>query len=105
MREVALGSIVLVTPRTVKVSRTSYYTRFHDRRPKVKDRRQMKSDLELVVKDWTSLGKVPEVGWSSIGSLDFQDLFRDKATLNDRVEQSICLTCPEFSKHVCSGIL
>ena len=63
----------------------------------------MKSDLESIVKDWISLGKVPEVGWGDIRLLDFQDLLRYRATLNDKVEQSICLTCPEFSEHVCSG--
>jgi antiviral helicase SKI2 len=64
------------------------------------DRRQLESELQSIIKDWTSLGRVPEVDWSRIRLLEFQDLLRDKATLMDKVEPSICLTCPEFSKHV-----
>jgi antiviral helicase SKI2 len=60
----------------------------------------MESDLQSIVTEWISLGDVPEVDWSRIRLLEFQDLFRKRAILIDKVEQSTCLSCPEFYKHV-----
>jgi antiviral helicase SKI2 len=88
---VPLSNIALVTPRTVNsITKNS----------KRVDLRRLENDLKSMVKEWTSLGSVPEVDWSRIRLLELQDLLRDRATLINKVEQNTCLTCPEFPMHV-----
>jgi len=99
-RRVHLSSIVLVTPRTVKVSTKYHCIRFHNKHFKLD--RQLESDLKPIVSEWTTLGRVPEIDWTRIRLLEFQDLLRDRAILIENVEHCICPTCPKFSKHVCS---
>lgn len=57
-------------------------------------------EIETIVKEWTSTGVVPEVEWSRMRSLDFQEMVRAKDRILSRIQNPACLLCADFDHHV-----
>lgn len=57
-------------------------------------------ELDYLVKEWTSTGAVPEVDWSRMRSLDFQETVRARDRLLSRNQNPACVLCADFDHHV-----
>jgi antiviral helicase SKI2 len=56
--------------------------------------------LAELVHEWTTVGNIPEVDWSRMRSLEFQETLRDRNALMHRVTSTACVLCGEFEEHV-----
>jgi antiviral helicase SKI2 len=56
--------------------------------------------LEALVSDWVSSGVVPEVEWSRMRSLDFQEALRSRDELVRKIASNGCMSCASFDEHV-----
>jgi len=58
--------------------------------------------LSGILQDWlTSQKDIPEVDWSKIRLLDFQETLQRRNTIVKRNSNRGCLQCPSFIPHVC----
>jgi hypothetical protein len=48
----------------------------------------------------SSLPDLPEVEWTRLRALEFQDLLRQRGVLRDRLVKMGCQLCPDFEEHV-----
>jgi antiviral helicase SKI2 len=44
--------------------------------------------------------EMPEVEWSRIRTIEFQDMIKQRYTLSDRLVRLTCQNCPDFDDHV-----
>lgn len=58
------------------------------------------ASLSSLVAGWISDGAVPEVDWSRIRLLDFQELLRERDYRASQLTVSACLLCEHFADHV-----
>lgn len=58
------------------------------------------NSLAEIVKEWVSAGTVSEVEWIRMRSLDFQEAFRARNELVQRLDQYSCTLCGNFEHHV-----
>ncbi len=56
--------------------------------------------LASMVSDWSSTGNIPEVEWSKIRSLNFQEVLRSRSAYVQRIRNRSCLLCEKFEEHV-----
>jgi len=57
--------------------------------------------LSGILQDWlTSQKDIPEVDWSKIRLLDFQETLQRRNTIVKRNSDRDCLQCPDFIPHV-----
>jgi antiviral helicase SKI2 len=56
--------------------------------------------LSSLVSGWLSEANVPEVDWSRIRLLDFQELLRERNHLADQLNSFACVLCEDFATHV-----
>lgn len=57
-------------------------------------------ELQALAHSWVSAGSIPEVDWSKVKTLEFQDTLKSRQSFSTRLEGKICLTCPDFDEHV-----
>jgi antiviral helicase SKI2 len=59
--------------------------------------------LDDVLQDWkkSQLQTIPEVDWSKIRQLEFQENLRTRRALEARLEGKACVSCDKFDEHVC----
>ncbi|KAH7922845.1 ATP-dependent RNA helicase [Leucogyrophana mollusca] len=91
---VPLTSISLVTNRTIKVDASRI----------IDDHRkslilETANSLESLVRDWASTSTLPEVDWSRMRTLDFQETLRARNELVQRRASSSCVLCDDFNNH------
>src|SRR6266852_3369187 len=61
------------------------------------------AQLGILANEWLNNDHVPEVDWTRIRSLDFQERLNRRNTRLKRLEGSACVLCKEFKPHVCSS--
>ncbi|TFK41940.1 ATP-dependent RNA helicase [Crucibulum laeve] len=94
VRAVPLTSITLVTSRTIKVEVDNIVDRHL-----ISRMREGVAALQALVTEWSSQGSIPEVDWSRMRSLEFQDVLRSRNAMEKRLENKGCLLCPDFNEH------
>ena len=65
--------------------------------------RQMTEALEMLkglVEEWKSQPRLPEIDWSRMRALEFQDTLQSRNVLAQRLSGRACLQCPDFATHV-----
>lgn len=60
----------------------------------------MMNELALLYEDITSGPELPEVEWTRLRAIEFQDLLRQRIGLYDRLIKLNCVSCPDFEDHV-----
>lgn len=56
--------------------------------------------LAELAHEWTQAGKVPEVDWARMRSLEFQDAVRSKDILAKRLDGYTCVHADDFDAKV-----
>lgn len=56
--------------------------------------------LKKLVEEWKTEPTLPEIDWSRIRGLDFQDTLQSRNSLAQRLTGRVCLQCPDFATHV-----
>lgn len=56
--------------------------------------------LAELAREWTPAGRVPEVDWARMRSLEFQDAVRSKETLAKRLDAYACVHDDDFDAKV-----
>ena|SRR6267154_3221432 len=59
------------------------------------------AQLGVLANEWANINHVPEVDWTRIRSLEFQDRLTRRNTRLKRLEGPACVLCKEFEPHVC----
>ncbi|KAI0778677.1 antiviral helicase [Trametes elegans] len=90
---VPLTSIALVSDRTIKVP---YWLVDTPRISKMNNTIRM---LQEVLGEWLQADSVPEVDWSKLRALEFQETLRARDALVPRLNQFACTSCPQFEEH------
>ena len=62
--------------------------------------REALASLGDVVREWLDLDKIPEVDWSRIRSLDFQETLRERERQQKQTTDRHCFSCDLFEEHV-----
>ena len=113
LKAVPIMSICLVTNKMIKVSPIflfhshipSYYYFCKIDADRIVERRinQMVEALEMLkrlVEEWKTEPRLPEIDWSRMRALDFQDTLQSRNSLAQRLTDQVCLQCPDFATHV-----
>jgi antiviral helicase SKI2 len=58
------------------------------------------NDLAVLHEEVSSMSELPEVEWTRMRELEFQDLLRQRIGLVDRLSKMGCQLCPDFEEHV-----
>lgn len=60
--------------------------------------------LNDIAQEWCNdpTPTVPEVDWSKMKQLEFQENLRSRNSLEKRLEGKGCILCKEFQDHVCA---
>ena len=73
-------------------------------RHKISHMQKAAVDLQALAHGWIASppGTIPEVDWSKIRTLEFQDLLKTRESWITRMESKgkTCTTCPNFDEHV-----
>ncbi|KAF7784214.1 hypothetical protein Agabi119p4_379 [Agaricus bisporus var. burnettii] len=92
---VPTSSISLVSNRVVKVDVDSIVERHH-----ISKMNEGITALSTILQDWLANNEpIPEVDWSKIRALDFQETQRQRDLVRERNIARACLRCPDFSSH------
>ncbi|KAH9486365.1 Putative ATP-dependent RNA helicase [Psilocybe cubensis] len=91
---VPLTSIVMVSNRMIQVQVNDIVDRHLISRMK-----DAISSLQSVVEEWSSGESIPEVDWSRMRSLEFQEVLRSRDFLVRQIQNNICVMCPDFDHH------
>lgn len=62
--------------------------------------KQAVSHLDDVVREWISVDQIPEVEWSRMRALEFQEALRSRNELAKQLDGKRCLECTQFKDHV-----
>ena len=57
-------------------------------------------ELDKLTEEWLRYETVPEVDWSRIRTLEFQDTLQSRDTRAEDLKDRACLSCPDFAEHV-----
>ena len=57
-------------------------------------------ELDNLTDEWLAAGHIPEVDWSKIRLMDFQDALRSRTAIAKRLEGKGCVLCEKFDEHV-----
>ncbi len=57
-------------------------------------------DLSVLHEELASLPSLPEVEWTRLRTMEFQDLVRQRTSLSDRLVKLGCSLCEDFDDHV-----
>ncbi|RXK39428.1 antiviral helicase SKI2 [Tremella mesenterica] len=88
------SSIAFVTARIVKANSTAIV----DKKDKTACSKTM-TDLLVLHKELSSLPDLPEVAWSRLTDLHFQEDLTNRIMLVDRLNKMGCRQCPDFEEH------
>ncbi|TFY77479.1 hypothetical protein EWM64_g6533 [Hericium alpestre] len=66
---------------------------------KIVPMKEVIANLAEIVNEWVALGTVPEVDWSRIRVLEFQELLRARDQSARRLDSSACTLCEDFEHH------
>ena len=58
------------------------------------------TDLAAMHEELTSLPELPEVEWTRLRALEFQEVLRQRTTYLDRIAKLGCQLCENFEDHV-----
>lgn len=58
------------------------------------------ASLVEVREELTGNAELPEVEWTRMRKLEFQDLLKQRMVLSDRLARLVCRSCPDFDNHV-----
>ncbi|KAF8963922.1 antiviral helicase [Flammula alnicola] len=94
LRAVPQTSIVMVTNRSLKVNVNDIVDRHL-----ISRMREGIAALQSIVQEWMATGTVPEVDWSRMRALEFQEILRSRDLLVKGLKDKKCLLCPDFSDH------
>ena len=56
--------------------------------------------LSGVLEQWLQSDTIPEVDWSRMRSLEFQETLRTRNERAKRLMSAQCVSCPDFDNHV-----
>jgi hypothetical protein len=62
--------------------------------------REALQQLITLSADWSSADAVPEVDWSRMRALEFQEILRDRDSLVQLCTNTGCILCGDFDEHV-----
>ncbi|KAF9444604.1 ATP-dependent RNA helicase [Macrolepiota fuliginosa MF-IS2] len=95
LRAIPTTSINLVTSHTIKVDVDGIVERLL-----ISKMREGIAALSLTLQEWlVGDESIPEVDWSKIRSLDFQETLQRRNILRKRNSDKECLLCPDFIQH------
>lgn len=57
-------------------------------------------DLAILHEELSALPALPEIEWTRMRAIEFQDVLKQRLLLNDRVARLTCVKCPDFDDHV-----
>ena len=109
---VPLSSIALVTNKTVKVGIPLFGWPVRQwsllqvdvneiaERHKITPMKQAVGQLDGIAREWANFGQIPEVEWSRMRSLEFQETLRSRNELRQKLSGKKCLECEQFKSHV-----
>ncbi|KAF8726156.1 hypothetical protein AX14_008017 [Amanita brunnescens Koide BX004] len=93
LRAIPITSICFVTDKIIKIDAD----RIIERRT-----HQMAEALEMLkglIVEWKSQPRLPEIDWSRLRALEFQDTLQSRNDLAQRLNDRVCLQCPNFTTH------
>ncbi|KAI0361085.1 antiviral helicase [Trametes cingulata] len=91
---IPLSSIAMVSNRTIKLELEWIV----DKR-RISYMNQAVRSLQAVLGEWLQAGSVPEVDWSKIRALEFQELLRARNEAVPKLDRFQCISCPSFEDH------
>ena len=62
--------------------------------------REAVKSLDAMVQEWHASGAVPEVDWSRMRTLDFQEVLKSRNESARRLQDHTCTLCSDFDHHV-----
>ena len=62
--------------------------------------REAIKSLNAMLQEWHATGVVPEVDWSRMRSLDFQEILKSRNESVRRLQNHGCTLCSDFDHHV-----
>ncbi|EPT03462.1 hypothetical protein FOMPIDRAFT_1158982 [Fomitopsis schrenkii] len=92
-REVPATSFAMVTDSTIKVELEYILL------GRIKNMEEAIQALSGVLKQWLQSDSIPEVDWSRMRSLDFQETLRSRNERAKRLAIAQCTSCPDFDDH------
>jgi antiviral helicase SKI2 len=63
------------------------------------------NELAIMQEEITSLPELPEVEWTRLRALEFQEALRQRTSYTDRLAKLGCQLCDNFEDHVSVTIL
>jgi antiviral helicase SKI2 len=57
-------------------------------------------ELEALVNEWMLASNIPEVDWSRIRALNFQEVYKSRDALLKKQTSKDCVSCHLFEQHV-----
>jgi antiviral helicase SKI2 len=95
VKPIPLTSIAFVTSRVIKIDVSSIVNRHL-----ISSMNEALNSLSPLISESISLGSIPEVEWSKMRSLDFQETLRSRDALVQGLSRVACTMCAEFDNHV-----
>jgi len=62
-----------------------------------------KEELSALTEDWSRL-EWEELNWTKIKDFQFLEIYESRKQQIRKAEDSTCIDCPNFVRHVCSSI-
>ncbi|KAF8640787.1 hypothetical protein AX17_000436 [Amanita inopinata Kibby_2008] len=93
LAQVLLTSVSLITDRIIKVDVDNVIRR------RISMINEAIAALRTLAREWKAHQTIPEVDWSRMRGLDFQDTLQSRNAIAGRLKGQPCLFCPEFTKH------
>jgi hypothetical protein len=87
-------SLAIITSKQVKVDAENILTN-----QKKSDILYLQSQILECAEEFKN-GKISEFDWSKIRDLDFQEIYREKILIFEKLYSFKCLKCPDLLKHV-----
>ncbi|ESK96232.1 dead deah box rna helicase [Moniliophthora roreri MCA 2997] len=94
LRLVPLSSIAMAADRYIKVDFNAITERHL-----ITPMREAIMSLQSVLSEWTAAGPIPEVAWSKMRMLEFQEILNRRNSLLTQMDGKQCVTCPDFDEH------
>ncbi|KAF9011054.1 antiviral helicase [Cyathus striatus] len=94
VRAVPLSSVSFVTSRIIKVDVDAIVERHL-----ISRMTEGIKTLQALICEWFPSGEIPEVDWSRIRSLEFQETLRSRDQLVHALRMKNCVQCPNFKEH------
>jgi len=94
LTSVPITSVHLVTDKTIKVDVDAIMRRV------ISKMKEGVTLLSNIIEEWASRQAVPEVNWSSMRALEFQEVLQSRNASARQLEDAACLSCPDFETHL-----